>query len=238
MNLFDFFNFFSHAHHKRKQADVPLCGRSMVEMLGVLAIIGVLSVGAIAGYSKAMFKYKLNKQTEQISTILYNSLTSAEQFSPPPPNPGTSSVEDMMPIYIKLGYIPVEMIKPRLTDNVFDAFNNNIYVKYINWDTSPSQKYLELTVWFSTPDVAQCMNILTLFKAMRENLYLAFIYRSYENSDNNSFISRMAGNILCANKYNTYPCLKNITISEMQHLCDVCAETQSCRLSVQYNHTN
>ncbi|MBR2136742.1 MAG: prepilin-type N-terminal cleavage/methylation domain-containing protein [Alphaproteobacteria bacterium] len=28
-------------------------GRSMIEMLGVLAIIGVLSVGGIAGYSKA-----------------------------------------------------------------------------------------------------------------------------------------------------------------------------------------
>ena len=28
-------------------------GRSMVEMLGVLAIIGVLSVGGIAGYSKS-----------------------------------------------------------------------------------------------------------------------------------------------------------------------------------------
>ena len=36
-------------------------GRSMVEMLGVLAIIGVLSVGGIAGYSKAMFKYKISK---------------------------------------------------------------------------------------------------------------------------------------------------------------------------------
>ena len=45
-------------------------GRSMVEMLGVLAIIGVLSVGAIAGYSKAMMKYKLNKQAEQISWLL------------------------------------------------------------------------------------------------------------------------------------------------------------------------
>ena len=45
-------------------------GRSMVEMLGVLAIIGVLSVGAIAGYSKAMMKYKLNKQAEQLNTIL------------------------------------------------------------------------------------------------------------------------------------------------------------------------
>ena len=37
-------------------------GRSMVEMLGVLAIIGVLSVGAISGYSKAMMKYKLNNK--------------------------------------------------------------------------------------------------------------------------------------------------------------------------------
>lgn len=36
-------------------------GRSMVEILGVLAIIGVLSVGGIAGYSKAMAKYKLTK---------------------------------------------------------------------------------------------------------------------------------------------------------------------------------
>ena len=36
-------------------------GRSMVEMLGVLAIIGVLSVGGIAGYSKAMTKFKINK---------------------------------------------------------------------------------------------------------------------------------------------------------------------------------
>ena len=36
-------------------------GRSMVEMLGVLAIIGVLSVGGIAGYRMAMDKITLNK---------------------------------------------------------------------------------------------------------------------------------------------------------------------------------
>ena len=35
-------------------------GRSMVEMLGVLAIIGVLSIGGIAGYTMAMNKYKAN----------------------------------------------------------------------------------------------------------------------------------------------------------------------------------
>ena len=36
-------------------------GRSMVEMLGVLAIVGVLSVGAIGGYSYAMNKHRTNE---------------------------------------------------------------------------------------------------------------------------------------------------------------------------------
>ena len=35
-------------------------GRSMVEMLGTLAIIGVLSIGGIAGYSYGMDKYRAN----------------------------------------------------------------------------------------------------------------------------------------------------------------------------------
>ena len=47
-------------------------GRSMIEMLGVLAIIGVLSVGGIAGYSKAMIKFKINKTIDQISQISQN----------------------------------------------------------------------------------------------------------------------------------------------------------------------
>ena len=44
----------------------------MVEMLGVLAIIGVLSVGGISGYSKAMAKYKLTKAQDQITMLLMN----------------------------------------------------------------------------------------------------------------------------------------------------------------------
>ena len=47
-------------------------GRSMIEMLGVLAIIGVLSVGGIAGYSKAMLKFKTNKTIDQIAMTVTN----------------------------------------------------------------------------------------------------------------------------------------------------------------------
>ena len=36
-------------------------GRSMVEMLGVLAIIGVLSIGGIAGYTMAMNRFRANE---------------------------------------------------------------------------------------------------------------------------------------------------------------------------------
>ena len=47
-------------------------GRSMIEMLGVLAIIGILSVGGIAGYSKAMERYRVNETINQISHIVQN----------------------------------------------------------------------------------------------------------------------------------------------------------------------
>lgn len=50
-------------------------GRSMIEMLGVLAIIGVLSVGGIAGYSKAMEQFKINKTMQQITEIITNTRT-------------------------------------------------------------------------------------------------------------------------------------------------------------------
>ena len=47
-------------------------GRSMVEMLGVLAIIGVLSVGGIAGYSMAMTKFKITKTMDQVQMLTTN----------------------------------------------------------------------------------------------------------------------------------------------------------------------
>lgn len=42
-------------------------GRSMVEMLGALAVVGVLSVVGIAGYTTAMNKHRTNKLLQQAS---------------------------------------------------------------------------------------------------------------------------------------------------------------------------
>ncbi len=76
-------------------------GRSMVEMLGVLAIIGVLSVGGIAGYSKAMNKYKINKTNDQLSMLIANIRTLfASQSDYSGLNNGTA---------IKYGVVPNDM---------------------------------------------------------------------------------------------------------------------------------
>ena len=50
-------------------------GRSMVEMLGVLAIIGVLSVGGIAGYMLSMNRFRANDLIDKASkfaTLAYS----------------------------------------------------------------------------------------------------------------------------------------------------------------------
>ena len=50
-------NAFLNGYFKQKNAET---GRSMVEILGVLAVIGVLSIGGIYGYTFAMDKYRAN----------------------------------------------------------------------------------------------------------------------------------------------------------------------------------
>lgn len=54
----------------------------MIEMLGVLAIIGVLSVGGIAGYSKAMLNYKLNKSVEAHRDIIFGLIQYSNRLQP------------------------------------------------------------------------------------------------------------------------------------------------------------
>ena len=54
---------------KHEDDRVEQSGRSMVEMLGTLAIIGVLSIGGIAGYTYAMDKYYANEIIDGVSKM-------------------------------------------------------------------------------------------------------------------------------------------------------------------------
>ena len=56
----------------KKTKDISVCGRSIVEMLGVLAIVGVLSIGGIAGYVTASRNLRINNLKDEVSTIVAN----------------------------------------------------------------------------------------------------------------------------------------------------------------------
>ena len=76
-------------------------GRSMIEMLGVLAIIAVLSVGGIAGYSKAMLMWESNIQKNLITELLHGAIDLKLRF-----NHQTIPYQNVTSVLAGLGNIP------------------------------------------------------------------------------------------------------------------------------------
>ena len=60
----------SYARSPRSFEAVAQAGRSMIEMLGVLAIIGVLTIGGLMGYRYAMNKHKANTILNDVSLAM------------------------------------------------------------------------------------------------------------------------------------------------------------------------
>ena len=145
----------------KSECDSLCAGRSMVEMLGVLAIIGVLSVGAIAGYSKAMFKYKLNKQTEQYNQLI-NAITSLKAESKLEQN------TNLLSVLIKLNLVPKEMIKSH--NYIRDTFGNIITIYYNDNNTVTFNTNMDL---HDSNQEAQdiCRNIILTAKEYYKDLY-------------------------------------------------------------------
>ena len=78
-------------------------GRSMIEMLGVLAIIGVLSVGGIAGYSKAMMMWRSNVQKNMLTELISGVIRLQSNL---PPDIGDAPEIDLTPMFGAMGLLP------------------------------------------------------------------------------------------------------------------------------------
>ena len=208
-------------------------GRSMVEMLGVLAIVGVLSVGAIAGYSKAMFKYKLNKQSQQISQIVsdvikYKSVIIANAGST------TKHFETTLSYLKKLNVIPKEMIKTS-TSAIYDALDTEImignYGDHQNIAALVSFKINSSTRGKSSLDT--CYNIFNIAKSFTDDL-LSIGITGVDNEDVSNQ-SWYYGNMQ-RNCYELDKCIRTMDMNLIHELCNTCTQLQRC--SIQYNVIN
>ena len=187
-------------------------GRSMVEMLGVLAIIGVLSVGAISGYSKAMFKYKLNKQTEQLNTVFNAVDRNLHSFNNLKVE--TGGAIDITSYFIKMGEIPTEMIKES-NNYIFDIFNNKIFIrKEYSASVAVYAVYIDNALSASSNNnLEACQNIITIAKEHADSLYLLYTYST--NSNNQPVYTLYMGDKYCRGNN----CIRNINLDDIYKIC-------------------
>ena len=113
-------------------------GRSMVEMLGVLAIIGVLSVGGIAGYSLSMRRHRANGVVDYVSKYaigLYSEcqrrilegILDGERCNMYNANSGVSDTDT---VYPDVGPVPSGVEFVVLTDIIYDNSEMTIDVGF------------------------------------------------------------------------------------------------------------
>ena len=127
-------------------------GRSMIEMLGVLAIVGVLSVGGIAGYSKAMNKFKTNKAIDQVNMISTNIRT---LFSSQRNYSGLNNK-----LAVKAGLIPGEMYDTTQasTSVLTNAFGGSVDVRTAQTSSDTNGAY---TITFHGIPASGCIAFVT-----------------------------------------------------------------------------
>ena len=198
--------FLAGAHYTQAQ------GRSMVEMLGVLAIIGILSVGAISGHSKAMMKYKLNKQAEQLNTVFNAVDRNLHSFNNLQVESG--GYMNITSYFIKMGEIPTEMVKDG-NNYIYDTFNiiMNIQKEYFA-PTTVYAVYMRPSLTTSSNDnLAVCQNIITVAKEHADSLYSLYAYST--NNNNQLVYTIYKGDKYCS----TDNCIHNITLNDIHKIC-------------------
>lgn len=115
-------------------------GRSMVEMLGTLAIIGVLSIGGIMGYSYAMDKYRANETINDVNLRAMDLISQLTQGTTPTLASWEETGTVGYPISLHTDesttnhYIKVEKVPFRVCDIISNTMPESVVIE-INNDT-------------------------------------------------------------------------------------------------------
>ena len=203
-------------------------GRSMVEMLGVLAIVGVLSVGAIAGYSKAMFKYKLNKMVDQYNQLFGTIAIHREEFIKLSTKTQTYYLYELLK---KMGELPDGM-----TTNGYsarDVFKHGsvlasewgtnvlVHLDLVNKDEGHTS---------SAELIENCRNMYQyLIIPRQDDIDMVFFY--YYDESGSGIEDRIYGNKYCTADSK---CLKNLSITDIDVVCNSFRKNRGVELIVQF----
>ena len=208
-------------------------GRSMIEMLGVLAIVGVLSVGGIAGYSKAMEKFKINKRIDQISHIVTNIRTLYAQQTT------YAGLDEQTAI--KMGVIPDGLTTSNSWPYITNAFGGRVLIMDVN------------SYWAGQSNLAPFESFVVHFGGLSKEACVTLATMDWGSPSSSGFISLSVGDAgaatgpftdfgdSCDNDWQTTACHGNInnptpmSVATAAEGCSSCASTSSgCAIGLRF----
>ena len=198
-------------------------GRSMIEMLGVLAIVGVLSVGGIAGYSKAMMMWKINVAINQYAHIIQGMIENQTSLRVLPH-------QHINELLLAMGIIPESwnFDGTYIHDNLGNTITS--YVNHMNEKTMTFEIYFGTSVNqqnISTKQICQAI-IKDFIQPLHNTIYYTFLYQNsklYLNWQGDHPISGQ--NNIGGDKF-----LKDVTPDEISKACSICENDGKTRCSL------
>lgn len=207
-------------------------GRSMIEMLGVLAIVGVLSVAGISGYIKAMNEYRINKVIADYTSILNSVLTLSPSMNKIAPDAAKGKRFNLAEIVEQAGWIPVNWL--RQGNALYDGyFHRQINLEYrgklgggfifLIYITEKSENKTES----KTEDIRFCQRIVSDFA--KQYYDLLRVVTMYEPGGSGS-THLGYGKDYCGGEN---ICLISRTPDEILEFCKSCTNNKNyCRLGI------
>lgn len=197
-------------------------GRSMIEMLGVLAIIAVLSVGGIVGYSKAMLSFKHNKWRQQVEDLIFNikdAYKNERHYG--------RRTENILPTLQSMNVVPQDM----LDENNRDLFGNMVSVKMLEFNG-----WIRLNIQFDLQQNNQAwQNCMDLFALLP--IYTNSIWTVAGSTSPTSYIEfyRLCGNV--RPKEYVPGCKEEYVLADVSKACSICKNT-SCSILVLFDNNS
>ena len=209
-------------------------GRSMIEMLGVLAIIAVLSVGGIAGFSKAMEKYKTTKLMNEYSELIRNLLEYRPNFE----KNNNSSINSIRfnRIAYDAGLLPAKFYPDSQPAYLRDSAGNHLSIVWDCHNIKPCSYVVVITfggsgiAYGKKRDKAKrmCMQIFqTVIQPLHGMLKIGRGTWALGGSAEPYY-----GDAYCDSKRQL--CLRDMSLADIKASCDPCDVAGTCNVSMYF----
>lgn len=224
-----------HSIPQGTREDGVQCGRSMIEMLGVLAIIAVLSVGGIAGYSKAMEKWKADRLVSEYSYLVFGLLSNVNEFQILSKNTDYNTQVGLSN-YVKAASLVPETWQYVSSTRMYDSEGNPVLM-FSRRNRLVIDIYLGTKLnsngWVSGKSegfsVALCREVmLNLTQRLSDAVQFSRFYQWSKMEDSSVYW----GNATCSAGRK---CLRDLTISEINNICKSCQkDNEACGINMEF----